>query len=111
VRASAGSIFRVPVVNEGEGVHVLERLGDQGVQRLGTSAHEGIPYDRADLRAPFALVLGSEAHGLPPAVAARLDGAVHIPMDGPVESLNVAVAGAVVLFEAARQRRARGRAR
>jgi TrmH family RNA methyltransferase len=111
VRASAGSIFRVPVVNEGEGVQVLERLADHGVRRLGTSAHDGVPYDRTDLNAPFALVLGSEAHGLPIEIADRLDGRVHIPMAAPVESLNVGVAGSVVLFEAARQRRASGRGR
>ena len=111
VRASAGSIFRVPVVNDGEGVQVLERLADHGVHRLGTTAHDGTPYDQTDLNIPFALVLGSEAHGLPAEIADRLDGLVHIPMTGAVESLNVGVAGSVVLFEAARQRRASGRAR
>jgi TrmH family RNA methyltransferase len=105
VRASAGSIFRVPLVNEGEGVSVLDRLGDQGVRRLGTSAHDGTPYDETDLVPPFALVVGNEAHGLPVTLTASLDGHVHIPMQQPVESLNVGVAGSIILFEAARQRR------
>ncbi|MGI8662714.1 MAG: TrmH family RNA methyltransferase [Acidimicrobiales bacterium] len=106
VRASAGSIFRVPVVSEGEGVDVLERLGDRGVRRLGTSAHAGDTYDGLDLASPFALVLGSETHGLRDELTARLDGIVHIPMAGELESLNVGIAGSIVLFEAARQRRA-----
>jgi tRNA G18 (ribose-2'-O)-methylase SpoU len=54
-----------------------------------------------------AVVLGSEAHGLPPAVAAAVDVAVTIPMAGRTESLNVAMAGTVVCFEALRQRRTR----
>ncbi|MBV9951035.1 MAG: RNA methyltransferase, partial [Acidimicrobiia bacterium] len=56
---------------------------------------------------PVALVLGSEAHGLPDAVTPLLDRVVSIPMAGDTESLNVAAAGAIVCFEVARQRRAR----
>ena len=64
-------------------------------------------YDAVDLTGPVAIVLGSEAHGLPDTVGAGLDRAVSIPMAGRTESLNVAAAGAIVCFEAARQRRAR----
>jgi TrmH family RNA methyltransferase len=105
VRASAGSIFHVPVVSGGKPVQVLEAIGGRGVQRLGTDAHRGKPYDEVDLTVPFALVLGNEAHGLPADVAEQLDGWVHVPMAGDVESLNVAMAGSVICFEAARQRR------
>jgi TrmH family RNA methyltransferase len=105
VRASAGSIFHVPVVSGGKPVQVLEAIGGRGVQRLGTDAHRGKPYDESDLTGPFALVLGNEAHGLPAEIAEQLDGCVHVPMVGEVESLNVAVAGSVICFEAARQRR------
>lgn len=111
VRASAGSIFHVPVVSGGDPVQVLERLGAGGRRRLGTAARDGEPYDRVDLTAPFALVLGGEAHGLPPDVAAHVDGTVTVPMAGRTESLNVAMAGSVVCFEAARQRRAGERGR
>jgi TrmH family RNA methyltransferase len=104
VRASAGSIFRVPVVSGGGSVQTLEQLGARGVRRVGTSAHLGQPYHRADLTGPLALVLGNEAHGFSDDVAAHLDALVHIPMSGRIESLNVAMAGSVVLFEAARQR-------
>jgi RNA methyltransferase, TrmH family len=105
VRASAGSIFHVLVVSGGNPVQVLEAIGGRGVQRLGTDAHRGKPYDESDLTGPFALVLGNEAHGLPAEVTEQIDGWVHVPMAGDVESLNVAMAGSVICFEAARQRR------
>ena len=106
VRASAGSIFHVPVVSGGNPVQVLEAIGGRGVQRLGTDAHLGKAYDETDLTTPFALALGNEARGLPAEVADHLDGWVHVPMAGDVESLNVAIAGSVICFDAARQRRA-----
>jgi TrmH family RNA methyltransferase len=105
VRAAAGSTFHVPVVSGGGSVPVLEHLGNRNVRRFGTGARDGVAYDEADLRPPLALVLGNEAHGLDPDVAPHLDGWVHIPMAGAVESLNVSVAGSVVLFEVARQGR------
>ena len=107
VRASAGSLFHVPVVNEGDPVAVLDQLGSWGKQRLGTVARDGVPYDEVDLTQPVALVLGNEAHGLPVAVDACLDGRLTIPMRGRSESLNVGMAAAVLCFEAARQRRVR----
>ena len=110
VRASAGSIFHVVVVSGGKPVQVLEAIGGRGVQRLGTDAHRGKPYDEYDLTGAFALVLGNETHGLPADVAEQIDGWVHVPMAGDVESLNVAMAGSVICFEAARQRRAGGSA-
>ena len=110
VRASAGSIFHVVVVSGGKPVQVLEAIGGRGVQRLGTDAHRGKPYDEYDLTGAFALVLGNETHGLPADVAEQIDGWVHVPMAGDVESLNVAMAGSVICFEAARQRRVGGSA-
>jgi RNA methyltransferase, TrmH family len=107
VRASAGSIFHVPVVAGGQPVEVLERLGTAKLQRLGTVAHGGDAPEAVDLRAPVALALGNEAHGLPGAVDACLDRRVTIPMAGRTDSLNVGMAAAVLCFEAARQRRAR----
>jgi TrmH family RNA methyltransferase len=103
VRASAGSLFHVSVVNGGPVTDVLSTLGTWGVRRLGTVAHDGVAYDEVDLTAPVALVLGNEAHGLP--VGLELDGAVTIPMAGSGESLNVGMAAAVICFEVARQRR------
>jgi len=104
VRASAGSLFHTGVVAGGEPVEVLRTVGDWGIRRLGTRAAGGQPYTEADLTVPTAFVLGNEAHGLPAPVAAEVDGWVTIPMAGRTESLNVAMAAAVLCFEAARQR-------
>ncbi|HEV3226119.1 MAG TPA: TrmH family RNA methyltransferase, partial [Acidimicrobiales bacterium] len=68
----------------------------------------GKPYDELDLTASFALVLGNEAHGLGPEIAESVDAWVTVPMTGDVESLNVAMAGSVICFDAARQRRIAG---
>jgi TrmH family RNA methyltransferase len=104
VRASAGSLFHTRVVAREDPVKVLGTLGEWGLRRLGTRPDGGVPYHRADLTAPTALVLGNEANGLPAPVAAELDGWVTIPMAGRSESLNVGMAAAVLCFEAARQR-------
>ena len=106
VRASAGSLFHVPVVSGGDPVGVLGELGGRGLRRLGTVAHGGESLDDADLTGPVALVLGNEAHGLPPEVEACLDGHLTIPMVGRSDSLNVGMATSVLCFEVARQRRA-----
>ena len=105
VRASAGSLFRVPVVVGAEVDDLLLALAGAGVATIGTAADAPAPYDATDLAGPIAVVLGTEAHGLDPALAAQLDSSVSIPMEGQVESLNVAMAGTLLLFEAARQRR------
>jgi TrmH family RNA methyltransferase len=105
VRASAGSLFHVPVVAGGEPLEVLDRLGRWELRRLGTDARTGTPYDEVPLTSPTAFVFGNEAHGLRPDLAAALDDTITIPMAGRTESLNVGMAAAVLCFEAARQRR------
>jgi TrmH family RNA methyltransferase len=108
VRASAGAIFGIPVVDaESEGwsaVEALDALGELGRQRLGATARQGVAHTDVDFTRPTAVVLGNEAHGIDVEVERRLDGHVHIPMAGPAESLNVAMAGTVLCFESARQR-------
>jgi TrmH family RNA methyltransferase len=106
VRASAGSLFHVPVVASGPPLEVLAQLGGAGVRRYGTVARGGTPYDEVDLVGRVAVVLGNEAHGLPDGLEASLDGGLTVPMAGRAESLNVGMAAAVVCFEALRQRRA-----
>jgi TrmH family RNA methyltransferase len=106
VRASAGSLFHTRIVARGDPVEVLGTVGGWGLRRLGTRPDGGVPYFDADLAAPTAIVLGNEAHGLPAAAAAGLDGWVSIPMAGRADSLNVGMAAAVLCFEAARQRSA-----
>ena len=108
VRASAGSLFHVPVVAGGDPSEVLDRIGDWGMRRLGAVAGRGNDYTTVDLTGRVALVLGNEASGLPETVLAggAIDEEVTIPMAGRSESLNVGMAAAVLCFEAARQRRA-----
>lgn len=103
VRASAGSIFHVPVVVEPAVVRALELLAGHGYHRLGTVVRGGEDYTTVDWRRPTALVLGNEAAGLPAGLP--LDGTVAVPMPGRAESLNVGTACAVLCFEALRQRR------
>jgi TrmH family RNA methyltransferase len=106
VRASAGALFFLPIVVVDDPAAALDEIGSWGMRRVGSSADGRARYDAIDLRAPVALVLGSESHGLAPAVVAKLDEVVAIPMAGRSESLNVGAAAAVLCFEVARQRRA-----
>jgi TrmH family RNA methyltransferase len=112
VRAAAGSSFRLPVLSvlpvlpATASDALLGRLRDAGLVCLAAVARGGQPHDRVDLGGAVAIVVGSEAHGLPAALVAQCDGAVTIELAGPAESLNVAMAGTVLLFEALRQRRA-----
>ena len=106
VRASAGSLFHVPVVAGGDPVQVLREMASWGVRRLATTAAGGRDYVDVDLTAPTAFVLGNEANGLPDDIERLVDERVTIPMVGRSESLNVGMAAAVLCFEASRQRRA-----
>jgi TrmH family RNA methyltransferase len=106
VRASAGSLFHVPVVSGGDPVEVLSEMSTWGVRRLATTASGGRDYTDLDLTERSAFVLGNEAHGLAPELSDLVDEWVTIPMTGRTESLNVGMAAAVLCFEAARQRRA-----
>lgn len=106
VRASAGSLFHVPVVAGGDPVQVLRELASWGVERLATTASGGRDYAEVDLTRPVAFVLGNEANGLTAEIEQLVDERVTIPMVGRSESLNVGMAAAVLCFEAARQRRA-----
>lgn len=106
VRSSAGAIFRVPVVKDAPQQEIAEQLSRLGYRVFATSPACGESYTQADLSGPVAIFLGSEAHGLPPSVAGAADATLSIPLAGGTESLGVAAAGAVITFEAARQRRA-----
>jgi 23S rRNA (guanosine2251-2'-O)-methyltransferase len=106
-RASAGAIEHLPVVRVPNLSRALRELGERGYWRLGADGGADVqPYWAAHAlwAAPAVLVLGSEEHGLRPGVVRELDQRLRIPMRGRVESLNVAAAAAVLLFEAARSR-------
>ena len=104
VRASACSLFRLPVVNVTL-EEALAALRARGVRCLASSSHKGTPADQARLWGPLALVIGSEAAGLPRRLLAQMDEVVAIPHSPRVESLNAGVAASILLYEAARQRR------
>jgi TrmH family RNA methyltransferase len=104
VRASAGSLFHLPVVT-GLTIDAFLTLAEaRDVRLIGCSASGGTPYREIDYRGSIGLVFGREGPGLPPALAGRLRSLATIPMRPGVESLNVGAAAAVILFEAARQR-------
>lgn len=109
VRATAGSLFHVPVVDDADLVTAIDGLRAAGVQVLGTSGAAAddldLLIDGGDLARPTAWVLGNEAHGLSPEVAAACDRLVRIPLHGRAESLNLATAAAVVLYASARAQR------
>ncbi len=108
VRASAGSLFHLPVMDGGTVSDVVGHLHDAGFVTVGTLARGGTDYVAFDWCRPVAVVLGNEAAGLPPEVTDALDATVTVTLAGRAESLNVSTAAAVVCFEARRQRIAAG---
>ncbi len=102
VRASAGSMLRVPVVSAIDPDDAFDMLRDRGYRIVGTDVHDGEPHDGGTLRGPVAIVLGSEPHGLDRTIESDVDAWVRIDMPGRTESLNVAMAGTLLLFEARR---------
>jgi RNA methyltransferase, TrmH family len=102
LRASAGSIFSVPVVVSSETHEAVAALRTAGLQLLATTVDGEMPLDQADLSTPTAWLFGPEAHGLPAETAAAADHRVRIPMSGGAESLNVAAAAAICLYQSAR---------
>ncbi len=111
VRAGMGAHFRLPVQHmswEGIGDYLRLPSGESRLRLFLAEAQGGETYTRVDLRAPLALVIGGEAAGPGSEVARLAHGRVHIPMPGGVESLNAAVAAAILMFEVVRQRQATG---
>jgi len=104
-KASAGAVAHVKVATVVNIARAIGELKDAGVWTVGLAAEAGESYDAVDFTQPTALVLGAEGQGLRRLVRESCDRLVSIPMRGHVESLNVSVAAAVVLFEAVRQRR------
>ncbi|MGA9385067.1 MAG: RNA methyltransferase [Candidatus Sulfotelmatobacter sp.] len=115
VRASAGSVFRLPVVHGQSHARgksstakleeVSNKLRAKDVRLIETSSHKGTPLDQADLKGATAIFFGNEGAGLPRETMAKMDEFISIPHTQQVESLNAGVAASIVLYEAARQRR------
>ncbi len=103
VRASRGTIFTVPVV-ETKSLQALVFLQQRGIQILAATPSAEAEYTSQDLRAPLAVAVGTENEGLSPLWMNQADVKVRIPMMGKVNSLNVSIATALIIFEAVRQR-------
>jgi TrmH family RNA methyltransferase len=103
IRASAGSVFRLPAVRAKLAEAIAEMRG-QGLRLIATSSHKGTPLPEARLSGPLAIFIGSEGAGLPRDLMAQMDELVAIPHSPSVESLNAGVAASILLYEAARQR-------
>ena len=107
LRSSAGSIFAVPVVTEPDTAGLLSQLRSAGLQIMATTLDGDTSLDDAGglLTAPTAWVFGPESQGLPEAVTALADHRIVIPMSAGAESLNVAAAAAICLYQSARAQR------
>src|SRR6478736_2866951 len=105
-KASAGALSHVPIVDVVNISRSLTELKELGVWTIGLAGDATESYETVDWTQPSAVVLGAEGAGLRRLVRETCDLVVSIPLAGHVESLNVSVAAGVVLFEAARQRRA-----
>jgi 23S rRNA (guanosine2251-2'-O)-methyltransferase len=108
VKASAGVLELLPVARVTNVVAFLLRARDHGFWLYGAAGEAAASYLTADLTGRIVLVFGAEGRGLRPLVAKTCDALVSIPMDPAVESLNVSVAAALLLYEARRQREAAG---
>jgi RNA methyltransferase, TrmH family len=104
VRASAGSLFHLPVVRSATVAASLAVLRERGLQVLAADAEGEASVYETDLSRPTAMLFGNEAWGLPDEVAVLADATVRVPIRGKAESLNLAAAAALMLFESARQR-------
>jgi TrmH family RNA methyltransferase len=102
VRASAGSLFHVPVARGSEAPEAAAVLREKGCALLAAAADGETSIHDVDVAGPVAVFFGNEAHGLSSRVRALMDGAVRVPMRGGAESLNLAAAAAVILFELGR---------
>lgn len=105
VRAAAGLLGRVDLVRDADLHEAAQELGSRGFSIVGTDAEAPTPYDDLDYTGRAAFVVGNEAWGIAEEHRPALTHVVGIPMPGDAESLNAGIAGALLLFEAVRQRR------
>jgi len=103
IRASAGSVFRLPVARA-ELSALIEELRARGIRLVATSAHKGVPLESARPGEKTAIFIGNEGAGIPKKLLREMDELIVIPHSSTVESLNAAVAAAIVLYEFGKQR-------
>jgi TrmH family RNA methyltransferase len=102
LRSSAGSIFSLPIVVDSDAPMAISSILASGAQVLATALDASVDIQSVDLSRRTAWLFGPEAHGLPADVSALASRQVSIPMRGSAESLNVAAAAAICLYESAR---------
>jgi TrmH family RNA methyltransferase len=105
VRASMGSLWRVPFLRDQEMEECLGKLRSQGYRLWATAVQGGRPFWEIDFCKPTGILFGQEGAGLPKNLLEKADGVCTIPMASGVDSLNVAVAAGLVIYEAWRQKR------
>jgi RNA methyltransferase, TrmH family len=103
LRASAGSLFRLPVV-KAKAASAIAAMKERGLRILATSSHKSIPVQEADLTGPLAIIVGNEGAGVARDLLKEADQVIRVPHSLKVESLNAGIAASVVLYECARQR-------
>lgn len=106
IRSTMGSVYRVPFLIADDLEAVIGEMKKQGVHLYAAHLKGEQSYDRFDYRESTAFLIGNEGNGLSERTASLADTYVRIPMEGKVESLNAAMASGILLYEAARQRRA-----
>ncbi len=104
LRASMGGVFHLPVVRSRHPLGAADEWRAAGVTLIAAVPRGGVPMHQANLTGPVAVLMGGEGPGLPADVLSAADARISIPMAGAMESLNVAVAAALILYEARRQR-------
>jgi RNA methyltransferase, TrmH family len=103
VRASAGSVFRLPIART-KLSDALRQMKAAGLRLVATASHKNTPINQARLSGPLAIFIGSEGAGLSHDLIKEMDEIVSIPQAAQVESLNAGVATSIVLYEVARQK-------
>lgn len=105
IRSTMGSLFRVPFYISDNLEETIAILKGKGIAMYAAHLKGQICYDEPDYTVPSAFLIGNEGNGLSPEIAGLADTYIRIPMEGKVESLNAAVASALLMYEASRQRR------
>lgn len=105
IRATMGSIYRVPFVYVEDLPEAIGRIKQQGTQVLAAHLQGANSYEQFDYRCGTAFLIGNEGNGLSEETARLADDFLRIPMEGKVESLNASIAAAILMYEARRQRR------
>lgn len=109
IRASMGSMFHLPIVQIGSIVEIIAKLKQQQVNIVAAAGQASKSFFETDFKKATAIIIGNEGAGLPADILRLADEVVSIPMPGRSESLNVAVAGSIMLYEAVKQRKYAGK--